>query len=425
MMSKRKMLGVMTLMVACVMLGSGLGMIIRPEAYAEETVKTVVTSPFTEAVAKVYDSVVGINNYQVVRYSNSNYGNDWSDFFGFGFGFGNGFGYGNGRNDDRNDAQTAQEVLAATGSGVVIAEGYVLTNYHVVEKASALKVSMWEEGKEEATLFEATVSAFDENLDVAVLKVKDLKLAPVVMGDSDSLVVGDWAICIGNPLSDTFTRTVTAGIVSGLDRSIKNTSYDKYGRKETITNTMIQTDAAINNGNSGGGMFNVAGELMGIPTLKYSGSVSSTSAAIEGIGMCIPINAAKPLINDVLNGTVSRDNLPAEAAASSALTGKPRMGITITSNTATSSNMPSGGAAVTNVEEGGPADVAGMKVGDIIVDVNDTVITGVSQLQNVIGSLKEGDQAQVKVFRVTDQETMDGEYVDLVVTLAVIDEVAQ
>jgi len=386
----------------------------------------VVTSPFTAAVQEVRDSVVGINNYQTVRYSN--YGG-----YGFGFGYGYGNGYGNNRG---NSGITEKESLSATGSGVVVGEGgYVLTNYHVVEDASRLTVT---DGDNE---YDANLIAYDENLDIAVLKASGLNLKPVRLGDSDSLQVGDWAICIGNPLSSSFSKTVTAGIVSAMDRSIESTSYDKYGRRETTSNTMIQVDAAINSGNSGGGMFSVTGELMGIPTLKYSGSAYS-GATIEGIGMCIPINVAKPLIEDVLNGVIVGTDETTGAtktessAANNGLTGKPRMGITITAMNSASSAVQNGilpnGVYVTDVEEGGPAATAGMQAGDIIVDVNDTIITSTSQLQAIIGELKAGDTLAVKVYRVpgitelTDSNDIpDGEYVDLSVTLAIVDNIKQ
>ena len=202
-------------------------------ASAEDT-KVIVTSPFTDAIAQVRSSVVGIRNYQTVRYSNNSYGSGWDDFFNFGFGnFGNYGNYGNYGNDYGNNDQSRQEeVLAGTGSGVVIAPHYVLTNNHVVEDASSLKVTVGNEDSKEPDLYDAVVVATDENLDVAVVYAPDLELDPVALGDSDTLQVGDWAICIGNPLAERFYGTVTTGIVSALNRSVSSTTYDKYGRKE-------------------------------------------------------------------------------------------------------------------------------------------------------------------------------------------------
>lgn len=380
---------------------------------ASETV--VVTSPFTEAISQVKSSVVGVSNYQMVRYYNNNSWN-W------------GYGY------DRGST-TTQEVEAATGSGVVIAEDTVLTNYHVVEDASSLKVTT---GDDE---FDATLLAYDENLDIAILKAEGLNLPAVTLGDSDTLQVGDWAICIGNPLGEQLAGTTTVGIVSALNREISSTSTDKYGLKGTVTNTMIQVDAAINSGNSGGGMFSVTGELMGIPTLKYTGSAFSGNT-VEGIGMCIPINAAKPLIEDVLSGKVS-GNATADANNSSSSSGstdllndKPRMGITITAINTNSSAVRSGqlpnGVYVVEVEDGSPAAEAGMQAADIIVDVDDTVITSTSQLQEIIAEKGAGDTVEVKVYRVpgladltSDDEIPQGEYITMTISLEVIDSSVQ
>ena len=430
---KKRLLGYVALALVCMMIGSAVTLSNDPIAQAENTVTTVVTSPFTAAIAEVRDSVVGVNNYQTVRYSNRN-SYSYGDFFGFG-------GYGN----NRGTEQQVQEVLAGTGSGVVVGEGYVLTNYHVVEDATRLEISVMEADKDEATTYACTLVAYDANLDVAVIHVPDLKLNPVTLGDSDSLLVGDWAICIGNPLSEEFTGTVTVGIVSALDRAVSSTSYDKYGRKETITNTMIQTDAAINAGNSGGGMFSVTGELMGIPTLKYTGSAYSGSS-IEGIGMCIPINAAKPLIEDVLQNSLTQNvsetaSSAADASTSSSLIGKPRMGISVTNITQNYTLVMQGlipkGVLVSEVESGSPAEKAGIQPGDIIVDVNDTVITDYTEMNTIIASKKAGDALQVKVYRAEGlleilqnglsdgQEVPDGEYIDLEVVLAVVDNVKQ
>lgn len=413
----KHLVGYVAIAVVCMMIGSAVTLTIRPQAQAEENANvTVVTSPFTAAVSKVRDSVVGISNYQIVRYSNYN------NYFGYGFGSGRG----------RNDVQE-QEVEAATGSGVVVGEGgYVLTNYHVVEDATSLKVTV---GDDE---YDATLVAYDENLDVAIVHAPDLKLSPVTLGDSDTLQVGDWAICIGNPLGEQFSGTVTTGIVSALDRAVSSSSTDKYGRKATITNSMIQTDAAINSGNSGGGMFNTNGELMGIPTLKYSGSAFSGST-VEGIGMCIPINAAKPLIEDVLSGAVTSVNpnrAPSSAAADTTMAGKPRMGVTATSMNPSSSALINGilpsGAYITEVEADSPAELAGLQVGDIIVDINDTVITSSKQLQSLVLGMQAGDTLKVKVYRVpgladltTNDDIPDGEYIDVEVVLAVVDATKQ
>ena len=423
----RKALGYIALALVCVLAGTAIGSA-RPSANAEEK-KVIVTSPFTDAIEEVRDSVVGVNNYQIV---NNNYGGydgygyfPWS-YFGYGNGRGNGNGYGYGY----GQPESSEEVKYGSGSGVVIATEYVLTNYHVVENAHSLKISI---GDDEDNLYDATVAAYDADKDVAVLYVPGLPVAPVELGDSDELQIGDWVVNIGNAIG--FTGTATAGIVSGLNREIPgDNTIDKYGRASKIVNKMIQTDAAINSGNSGGGMFNTAGQLVGIPTLKYSGRYS-TNASIESIGMCIPINEAKDVIDQALNQkkTPAAEAKPDEENGKDQtggdLTGKPRMGVTVSTVSNTNGRLPKG-AFVVSVEEGSPAEAAGMKRGDIMVEINGEVITSVSQEIEILGKLKEGDQVAVKVFRpktVTEEGRVssEGEYIDLTVTLAVVDGVAQ
>ncbi|MCE5344487.1 MAG: trypsin-like peptidase domain-containing protein [Eubacteriales bacterium] len=392
------------------------------EAVTVSESATVVTSPFTDAVAKVKDSVVGVNNYTTMSGSN---------YFGYSFGFGNNNGSTDGTNGTDGTTGTNREVLQSSGSGVVVAADYVLTNYHVVEGATSLEVTVGD------NTFVATVAGYDDTLDLAVLKVDKLDIAPVTLGDSDLLSVGDWAICIGNPLS--FTGTTTVGIISALNREVTSENYDMYGRREDTANNMIQTDAAINAGNSGGGMFNVAGELIGVPSMKYTGSYYSTTS-VEGIGMAIPINAAKSLINDVLSGKVSSDNSTATVNTgvnSTATDNKPRIGVTVTnatnfSSSAVDQGIIPNGAFVTNVESGSPADTAGIQSGDIIVEADGTVITSTSQLITILQAKNVGDTSAIKLYRsegIMDAQSIDaikdGQYMDVTVTLAILDNVQQ
>ena len=429
-MMSKKVLGVIALALVCVMAGTVLGMN-RPAAQAETV---VLTSPFTAAIAQVRDSVVGVNNYQIVNnysngYGNGGYGNGgsygfpWDYFFGYGNGgYGNGYGNGGGYQQPE-----AREEKYGSGSGVVIEKEYVLTNYHVIDGAHSLKISV---GDNDEKLYDATVAASDENKDVAVLYVPGLELEPVKLGDSDSLMVGDWAIAIGNPIG--FTRTATAGIISALDREIESdtTTTDRFGRKQAVTNTMIQTDAAINSGNSGGGLFNTAGELIGIPTLKYSGTRYS-GAAVESIGMCIPINEAKPVIEQALNAE-KPEVKTGEAAVNNDRLGKPRMGVTIRTLRGaelTDGQIPNG-AYIVEVDENGPAAKAGLQPGDILVEVNGNVIGSNEDLMAQLEGTKAGDVMKVTVWRpdtVEDVEKIqisyDGDYIENIeVTLEVLEE---
>lgn len=415
----RRMVGCIALALACVMIGSAMTVTLPAQA---EPTYVVHTSPFTQAIAEVRDSVVGVSNYQKVTYGSYN-----DDIFGmFGFGFGYGYGGGN----KRQQPETREE-LASTGSGVVVGDGFVLTNYHVVEDANKLKVTVTDDAGK-TTEYVASLVAYDESLDAAIIYAPKCKLPAVKLGDSDKLLVGDWAICIGNPLG--FAKTTTVGVVSALGRGIESESYDKYGRKSTIVNAMIQVDAAINSGNSGGGMFSVTGELMGIPTLKYTGNYYS-GASVEGIGMCIPVNAVKPLLERVLSGEIQalppQEDQP-EAETAKDLTDKPRLGVTIynvntSSRAAQEGKIPDG--VFIEVEKDGPADKAGLKNGDIIVDIDDTVITDTAQLQDIVLEHKAGDVLKVKVYRTEEnlmersanEDVPDGEYIDFEVTLEVVE----
>ena len=385
------------------------------------TDQSKVTSPFIDVVKSVQGSVVGVNNYQ--NYTVNNY----SPYYGFG-GFGFGFGGGSGRGSNRSGSETTEK-LTSTGSGVVVYDHVVLTNYHVVEDATRLTLSILNSDDEIA----ATVVAYDESLDVAVVYAPDLNLTPVALGDSDQLQVGEWSICIGNPLSDKLRGTVTVGIISALDRQINSTTTtDKYGLKRQVTNSMIQTDAAINSGNSGGGMFNVLGQLMGIPSMKISNnSYYSSSATIEGIGLVIPINAAKPLIEEAITKVLTGDvTAPAAEDNSTRVvsTGdKPLLGVTISPlNTSNDYRVYTGqlpaGMQVIEVVDGAPAAAAGIQVNDIIVEVDGVLADTATHVQQTLASHNFGDTISVKVYRAegmdnADGEVGEGEYLDFDVNL--------
>ena len=261
---------------------------------------------------------------------------------------------------------------AAAGSGFVVSrDGYILTNYHVIKGASSIQVA-FSDGRS----YPATLVGGEEPNDIAVLKIEADNLTPVVLGDSDNLVVGEQVCAIGNPLGE-LTFTFTSGYVSAKDRSITMESGE-------IMN-MLQTDTAINSGNSGGPLFNMYGQVIGITTAKYSSS-SSSSASVEGIGFAIPINDVKDMVKDIIEKGY--------------VTGKPNVGILMNdvSTDAQRYGVPAG-AYVEAVLEGSCGEKAGLKAGDIVTAVGDTAVSSSEALKNAIKSYKAGDQVNFTVYR--------------------------
>ena len=272
----------------------------------------------------------------------------------------------------------------SAGSGFIISEdGYIVTNYHVIDGASAIKVTL-----NNGESYDATYIGGEELNDVAVLKIDVSGLKPVVLGDSDSLVVGEQVSTIGNALG-SYSFSQTSGYVSGVGRTVTMSD-------GTVMN-MIQTNCTINSGNSGGPLFDQYGRVVGITSAKLSNNGDSSSASIEGIGFAIPLNDVIDIITDYMQyGYV---------------TGRPYMGIlnpTDTGNYAQIFGWPEG-VYVNDVEEGSCAETAGIQSGDIITKIDDTDITSVSQLTSVKNSYRAGDTVTVTVFRA-------GEYLELTLT---------
>ena len=261
---------------------------------------------------------------------------------------------------------------SSAGSGFVLTEdGYVVTNYHVVEGATAVQV-ITHNGKEH----DATVVGFDATNDVALLKVEDAKFAPVTLGSSEDLIIGDMVVAIGNPLGE-LASTQTVGYVSGIGREVSTDSL--------TTIRMIQTDAAINPGNSGGPLFNMKGEVIGITTAKYSGTTNS-GASIEGIGFAIPIDDVLGMISDLMDyGYVTGAYL----------------GVSVrnTDPSITSMYGLPDGAQVVEVVEGVSAHRAGVQVNDIIVAIGDYEVTNVTTLTRALRNFKAGDVTTITVVR--------------------------
>ncbi|MCD7772015.1 MAG: trypsin-like peptidase domain-containing protein [Oscillospiraceae bacterium] len=262
---------------------------------------------------------------------------------------------------------------AASGSGFIISsDGYILTNYHVIEDSDSITVSLYN-----GESYSATLVGYDESNDIAVLKIEAEGLSTVTLGDSDALNVGDSVVAIGNPLGE-LTFTLTAGVVSALNRSVTLSSGS--------TMDLIQTDCAINSGNSGGALFNMYGEVVGITNAKYSSSSSSSEASIDNIGFAIPINTVKEIVYSIIEtGTYEKSYI----------------GVTITDVTTSvyySTGITSG-AVVYSVTEGAPADEAGLEAGDIILKADDTEVTGASSLSTYVASLEVGDELVLEVYR--------------------------
>ena len=263
-----------------------------------------------------------------------------------------------------------QTTSAASGSGFIFSDdGYILTNFHVVEDSSAITVSTYD-GKS----YDAKLIGYDESNDVAVLKVDAEGLAPVILGNSDNVNVGDSVVAIGNPLGE-LTFSLTSGAISAKDREITMSTGS--------TMRLMQTDCAINSGNSGGALFNLYGEVIGITNAKYSSS--SSGASIDNIGFAIPINKARDIAESIIEkGYVS----------------KPYVGVSVAtvSQETQSYGLPQG-AAVKEVTKDSPAAAAGLKVNDIITHIDGVEITGSSQMVSIIGEANPGDVLKLTVYR--------------------------
>ena len=271
------------------------------------------------------------------------------------------------------------QVESGAGSGVIISsDGYILTCAHVVSGASNITVSIGDKD------YPATLVGEDTTSDIAVVKVDATGLTPATVGNSDNLKVGESVMAVGNPLGE-LGGTVTSGIVSALNRSVTI-----QGTSSTNTMSLIQMDASVSPGNSGGGLFNMNGELIGLVNAK------SSSSDAEGLGFAIPINDAIKVAQDLLeNGYVS---------------GRPYMGITYLAvtdaQTAAQLNVNAYGVYVVDVVQGGPADKAGLKTGDRIVSIDGTEIAQKDDLGTLIQQHAAGDTLSITVAREGQMQTV-------------------
>lgn len=258
----------------------------------------------------------------------------------------------------------------SSGTGfIVTADGYVITNYHVIEGGTKVTVTTHDDRE-----LDAQIIGYEKNNDLAVLKVEEENLPYAVIGSSAELQVGDQVVAIGNVLS-TFASSLTVGYVSGVDRVVDT---------DGVAMNMIQTDVAINSGNSGGPLFNMKGEVVGITTAKFSGQ-SSSGVNIEGIGFAIPMDDVTGMIEDLKNyGYVTGAYLGVmvlDVEASAQYYGIPA------------------GAYVESVTEGGAAERGGIQSKDIITEVGGYSVTSVSDLTRVLRKFNAGDAVSVEVYR--------------------------
>ncbi len=269
--------------------------------------------------------------------------------------------------------QSGTTTATSTGTGVVMSEdGYIITNAHVVDSGIDFTVILLETNEE----YKAELIAADTQADLAVLKIEADGLTAAEFGNSDELVVGETAIAIGNPLGFELSGSVTCGIISALNREI--TVDDR-------TMTLLQTDAAINSGNSGGPLVNCYGQVIGINSIKMSSGYSETS--VEGLGFAIPSNEMKEIVEDLLNfGYV---------------TGRPQLGLTcvdVTEAVSSMYNLPMG-AYVRAFADDSAAEKAGVQVGDVIVAANGIEITTTDELNQIKNEYAAGDTITLTVIR--------------------------
>lgn len=263
---------------------------------------------------------------------------------------------------------------SGSGSGVIVSsEGYIVTNNHVIEGASEIEVILNDNSK-----YTATVIGADPSTDLAVLKIQAKNLSPIALGNSDDLKIGEWVLAVGNPFN--LTSTVTAGIVSAKARNI-NILAERASQDNVPIESFIQTDAAVNPGNSGGALVNTKGELVGINT-----AIASQTGSYSGYSFAIPVNLMQKVMRDLIDfGLVQRGFLGIQIAD-------------ISQELKEKYELPSiRGVFVSKVIEDGGADKAGLKDGDVILKIGSKEINSVAALQEEVGKRRPGDKVPVTI----------------------------
>ncbi len=308
--------------------------------------------------------------------------------------YGNMFGYGG-----NSDSQSTTYEVSSQGTGVIIGqteeELLIATNDHVISGATALSVGFVDE-----TAVTAEVKGTDPSTDLAVVSVKitDIpqetldQIAVAVIGDSDALELGEQVVAIGNALG--YGQSVTSGYVSAFNRNLTFTDDDGTTTEST---GLIQTDAAINSGNSGGGLFNMNGELIAINEAKSSSS--SGTASVDNVGFAIPMSKALPILQTLMEGETVSDST--ETVSSSAYLG---VNVADVSEQASSMYGLPVGVSIVSITDGSPADEYGLKTGDVITEFNGQTITTYEELKSALASCSAGDTVSMTVSRSTDGE---------------------
>ena len=269
------------------------------------------------------------------------------------------------------------ELVQGAGSGVIVtSDGYIATNHHVITGATKVEVTL-----HNGQVYQARIIGSDPSNDIAVIKIDEKDLETVVIGDSSTVEVGDLAVAIGNPLGQ-LGGTATSGIISALDRTLS---------VEGTTLTLIQTDAAINGGNSGGGLFNAKGELIGVVESK------AEAVGVEGLAFALPINTVSPIINEMIENGGGNGTQPAKAT--------PAVGIVISDVTAENAQyygLEGAGVYIAEVT-GENAKAAGFQVEDRIVSFNGKEISSMNEFITLVRKCEVGDKVKVVVSRKGEQ----------------------
>ena len=323
---------------------------------------------FTYAAETAVQAVVYV---EVTAQQSRSRGIDLEELFGFPFGFGFGDGYGG-----YGQQQPQSREVKGSGSGVIIRpDGYIVTNNHVVNGATKISVTLNDNRQ-----FEATVVGTDPATDVAIIKVDAENLPTIPFGDSDQLRLGEWVLAIGSPLGQQLRSTITAGIVSAKGRSMPD------GSNEFKIESFIQTDAAVNPGNSGGALVNKKGELVGINT-----AIVSQTGSFTGYSFAVPVNIVKRVAADLIDfGSVKRAMLGITMQPVSTLDKKIQEDLKLNSMN---------GVYIVEVSKGSAAEEAGLKQGDVIIAIDGQRISDGASVQEKVNNYHPGEKAVVTYIR--------------------------